>query len=264
MSLLKKSLLFNYTGISTDTLDVLIKNAFNGDFSQQPIGELEKHVKILDFYNMIDEKDELHISTPSSLIANKTIKIESISPIGDIIDEVDNKEIIIKNLISEGIIEVLPGLTYDKDEDEVPEESNIRVLTASNIDLSTGKLKFGNKMIHLRNDFPVNNYRNILIKKNDIIMSMSSGSLKQLGKVAYAEKDYEDLFVGGFLNIIRTTDEKLSKALYYRFMSKSFREFVFTKKGQNINNLKMNEIIAIPIKIPKDLELFEKKINEVK
>lgn len=260
ISWLKRSLLFNYAGASTDTLDVLIKNAFNGKFLQQPSGELEKHAKIVDFIDMINEKEVLHISTPSSLIANKTIQIESISPIGDIIDEFENEEIIMDDLIQDGKLAIFPGLTYDKDEDEVPEETNIRVLTASNIDLSTGKLKFGNKMIHLRNDFPIHNYGDISIQKNDIIMSMSSGSLKHLGKVAYAEKDYEDLLIGGFLHIIRTTDEKLSKALYYRFMSKSFREFVFTKKGQNINNLKMNEITSIRIRIPKDLESFEKKL----
>lgn len=258
ISWLKKSLLFNFSGTSHDTLDVLIKKAFKGDFSQCPIGELEKHAKIIDFLNLIDFSDTLHIANPSSFIANKTIAIESISPLGDFIDEIDNLEIIIDNFIKDGKIEIYPGLIYDKNEDEVPEETNIKVLTASNIDLSTGKLTFENKIIHLRKDFPINDYTKISIKKNDIIMSMSSGSLKHLGKVAYADKDYENLLVGGFLHIIRTKDENLSKALYYRFMSKSFRQFVFSKKGQNINNLKMTEITATPIKIPKDLKAFKK------
>lgn len=260
---LKKSLLYNFSGKSCDTLDVLIQNAFNDNYSQAPSGELEKHSKIINFLDIVNiSSDIIDIARPSSLIAKKMIEIKSISPFGDFIDEIENIEINLNEYINNGSIKILSGLNYDKDADEVPEETNIKVLTASNIDLTTGKLIFGNKMIHLRNDFSLEDKSDLQIKKNDIIMSMSSGSLKQLGKVAYAEKDYNKMLAGGFLNIIRVNDEKLSKALFYRFMSKSFREFVFSKKGQNINNLNMPEIIRNPIKIPRDLNLFNQMCLE--
>lgn len=255
---LKKSLLFNFSGKSNDTLDIFIKNAFENKFDKQISGELEKHAKIVDLNQNIDYSEVLHISTPSSLIANKTIEIKSISPYGDFIDTIDNEPCLISKYIENGEIQILSGLIYDKNQDEIPEESNVKVLTASNIDIKTGKLIFGNKMIHLREDFPINTYKNITIKKNDIIMSMSSGSLGHLGKVAFSYDNYENMMIGGFLNIIRVRDEKLACALYFRFMSKSFREYVFSKKGQNINNLNMSEIINSPINLPVDLEVFNK------
>lgn len=255
---LKKSLLFNYSGKSIDTLDIFIKNAFEGVFDKRITGELEKHAKIVNLNDNLDFSEVLHISTPSSLIASKTIEIKSISPYGDFIDSIDNSPIILSEFIDNGDIQILSGLVYDKNLDEVPEESNVKVLTASNIDIKTGSLIFGNKMIHLREDFPIKEYKNITIKKNDIIMSMSSGSLKHLGKVAFADKNYENIMIGGFLNIIRVKNEKLALALYFRFMSKSFREYVFSKKGQNINNLNMTEIVNSPINLPVDLDSFNK------
>lgn len=257
VSKLKKSLLFNFSGKSEDTLDVLIQNAFNRDFSQVPTGELEKHSKIIKFTDLVNlPSKNFQIARPSSFIAKETIEIKSISPFGDFIDEIANDEINLNEYINNGTVKILTGLLYDKNADEVPEETDIKVLTASNIDLATGKLIFGDKLVHLRKTYSLEDKKEIEIRKNDIIMSMSSGSLKHLGKVAYADKDYPKLLIGGFLNIIRTNNENLSKALFYRFMSKSFRTFVFSKKGQNINNLNMSEIIRIPIRIPHDLKEF--------
>ena len=107
--------------------------------------------------------------------------------------------------------------------------SNI-VLTASNINLQTGLLDTSTKLIYLREDYPVNN--DITIMKNDILISMSSGSLKHLGKVALITSD-EKMMAGGFLNIIRCNDEKLAVAIYYRLMSKRFRQFVFSKRSEH-------------------------------
>ena len=48
-----------------------------------------------------------------------------------------------------------------------------------------------------------------------------------------------------------------------RLMSKKFREYVFSKKGQNINNLNMIELSKLKIEIPKNLDEFynnEKRI----
>ena len=84
---------------------------------------------------------------------------------------------------------------------------------------------------------------------------MSSGSLKHLGKVAYIDSDSDNM-IGGFLNIIRCNDEKLAFALYNRMMSKKFREYVFSKKGQNINNLNITELSKQKITLPVELDKF--------
>lgn len=262
LSLLRKSLLYNFTNSNvTDTVSSFIKSAFNGDYSKVPSGELQKHLVIKETKSIVGFNDNFNIANPSSFLASKTIKIDSISPDGDFIDEYDSIETTIEELMDKEKIEIVSGLIYNKNQDEVPEETNIRVLTASNLSLRTGLIEFNEKMIHLRNDFQYDT--NLEIKKYDLIMAMSSGSLKHLGKLCLSLNDYPRLLIGGFLNILRIDSEELSYAIYYRLMSKVFREFVFSKKGQNINNLNMNEIKQIKIKIPKNLADFKEHARKI-
>ena len=259
---LKKSLMYNVENTNEIKLDSYIRKSYVGDFSLIITKELEKHLTVYDFNELLLTNDSLHIKKPSSILAKHTIKIDSISHIGDIIDSFESKQTRLIDLINNKEVIKFNGLNYDKDQDEVPQETNIKVLTASNMDLSTGKIVFGNKIIHLREDFDINKHKDILIKKYDLIICMSSGSLSHLGKIVIADKDYNNIFAGGFLNILRCNNKELAYALYYRFMSKSFREFVFSKKGQNINNLKMDEIIQINISLPTNLLDFYNKIKE--
>jgi type I restriction enzyme M protein len=213
---------------------------------------ISKYCTYIDAHEMFEDVKTNLISPPSKFLTTKTIKVESISPIGDLVDLYEHDSINLAKLIKEGKVKILPGLTYEK-QDEVPYRTSNIVLTASNINLQTGLLDTSTKLIYLREDFPVNN--DITIIKNDILISMSSGSLKHLGKVALISSD-EKMMAGGFLNIIRCNDEKLAVAIYYRLMSKRFRQFVFSKKGQNINNLSANEIQKIDLQLPTDLSAF--------
>lgn len=153
----------------------------------------------------------------------------------------------------------MSGLVYDKS-DEVPYQTDNVVLTASNIDLASGNLIFDTKLIYLIENF--NQNTNIFAKKGDIVISLSSGSLKHLAKVAYVNENTKYM-IGGFLGIIRCKDEKLSKAIYYRLLSKKFREYVFTKKGQNINNLGVNDLYNIALDIPNDIDSFLNEVNSL-
>lgn len=263
LSLLKQSLLYNFSGkLTNDKIDHYIRDAFLGKFDSVPSGELQKHLVIKDFSDVLNIQESYNISNPSSYLAQKTIKINSISPYGDFIDNYTCMETSLAELIKDKKVQTISGLIYNKTEDEVPEETQVRVLTASNLNLRTGLLEFGNKMIHLREDYPIDN--NLEIKEGDIIMCMSSGSLSHLGKVVLADKAYPKLLIGGFLNLIRANTKELALALYYRFMSQKFREYVFSKKGQNINNLKMGEIANIKINIPVDLTTFVNEVNKLK
>ncbi len=264
LSLLRQSLLYDFSSSGDqEKVDYYIKSAFDGNHSKQPSGELQKHLTIRETISLVTFNGVFNIANPSSVLASKTIKINSISPTGDFIDEFQSTETTIDRLINEGKIKIVPGLIYNKNQDEVPEETNIRVLTASNISLRTGLIEFNEKMIHLRNDYQFD--QTLEIKKHDLIMAMSSGSLKHLGKLCISLENYPNLLIGGFLNILRSENDALAYAVYFRLMSKVFREFVFSKKGQNINNLNMNEIKQIKIKLPSDLVEFKKRaIKEIK
>jgi hypothetical protein len=69
--------------------------------------------------------------------------------------------------------------------------------------------------------------------------------------------------IGGFLNIIRANSEELAYALFYRFMSRKFRDYVFSKKGQNINNLNIVELSGLSIDLPKDLKSFAEQVRSL-
>lgn len=266
LSLLQKSLLYDFDNKDNpEKVDYFIRLAFNNNFGSIPSGELAKHLVIKELKSIIENNDSFNLSNPSSLIASKTVKVVSISPSGDFIDNFDSREISIEELIINKQIQIVDGLLYNKNKDEIPEESKIRVLTASNLNLRTGKIEFNEKMIYLRDNFVFD--KTLEIKKYDLIMSMHSGSLKHLGKICISLKNYDGLLIGGFLNVLRLNSENLSYALYYRLMSKTFRKYVFSKKGQNINNLNMNEIKKIKILLPKDLNLFKhraiKELNKI-
>lgn len=223
------------------------------DFSDK---ELKKYATTITLGELFQNASGKYMmSAPSKFLTHNTIKIESICPYGDVIDEYEHIDTTLDNLIKNGEVEIIPGLVYSKDQ-EVPYKTDKTVLTASNIDIKTGKLTFDTKLIYLNENYTPDLTKQI--KKNDIVISMSSGSLKHLGKVAFIENDAEDM-IGGFLNIIRCKDEKLAFALYNRMMSKKFREYVFSKKGQNINNLNMSELSKQKISLPTDLDKFYKE-----
>lgn len=240
-----------------------LASVIHGEFINKKIDfsdtELRKYAVKIPFSDLfIDNEQKFFINSPSKFLTHKTIKIESICPYGDVIENYELKPISLSELEKDKKIKLISGLTYAKDE-EVPYKTNNTVLTASNIDIKTGRLTFETKLVYLNENYKIDN--EVQVRKNDIIISMSSGSLKHLGKVALIDENRSDM-VGGFLHIIRCEDEKLSFALYNRLMSKKFREYVFSKKGQNINNLNMTELSKMTILLPKDIDKFYK--NEKK
>jgi hypothetical protein len=172
----------------------------------------------MDLVDVYQTGGDYIIKNPSSLLAEKTIKIESISPHGDFIDDFESRELTLGELVSKGEVIIGSGLIYSKTDDEVPQETQVRVLTASNMSLRTGRLEFGSKMIHLREDYPIAS--NYTVQESDIIICTSSGSLRHLGKVSWASQNYTGLLIGGFLSLIRAKDRRLGLAIYYRLMSK--------------------------------------------
>lgn len=195
-------------------------------------------------------------------MASPNIIVESLSPIGDLIDDFANKDISLAELLETEEVNYLSGLTYTKN-DEVPRHTSKRVLTASNIDRHNAKLILTGKLIYLREDYPIS--VPLMPQPNDIIISNASGSLGHLGKVCLIETNVEAM-IGGFLSILRFKSQYLSKAIFYRLLSLPFRQFVARLKDQNINNMNLNEINKFKLTVPVDLKAFydQAKIQETK
>lgn len=201
--------------------------------------------------NELTANKSLTINNPSGYFESETLSIESNSPFGDFITQVECEPMSFENLMKSGRVHYHSGLTYSKEID-VPRKTKNRLLTASNLDLRTGKLIF-DKIIYLKENYPLP--PEIKPRQGDIIISNASGSLKHLGKCVYVVEDV-DAVIGGFLAIIRPENEYLGKALFYRLLSREFRTFVASLKDQNINNLNLSELFTFRFQLPNDLKAF--------
>lgn len=179
----------------------------------------------------------------------------SSSPHGDFIDEMSGRTVTLVELEETGLVNLVKGATYAK-EQEVPRATATRILTASNVDRITRTLTF-ETFRYLRSDAGMNDV--MKPRPNDIVMTVASGSLRHLGKIAVAQ-DAIDAHVGGFLIIVRTTDEAVRKILEYNFLSARFRRFVLGLKEQNINNLTITKLRSFPIHFPDDTAAFEQEL----
>ena len=160
------------------------------------------------------------------------------------------------------VCEIIRGITYDKTEQTTEKTQNI-VLTADNITLNnTFELS---KMIYLKQDFIGD--KNKILRKNDIFMCFSSGSLKHIGKVAFINKDTE-YYAGGFMGILRSRFN--AKFVFYTIANDDFKQKLENSAtGSNINNLssKINDL-KIPLppleaqeSIVQAIESVESKIH---
>ena len=252
LEILERKHLYSETDLNDNTkINSHILSNFNGRTIEIP-SVLKKHINYIDTTKLI-EKGNLIINNPSKYFESDNYIIETNSPLGDFIDEFEQETINLSDLIEKKEIEHFGGIVYSK-QSEVPYKTNKKVITASNMDLRTGKLIFGEKIIYLQDDYELPEH--IKPKTNDIIISNSSGSLKHLGKVVFVDKDYNDSVIGGFLSILRCKDDKLSRAIFYRMLSLPFRKYVSSLRGQNINNMDLEKLKSFKFEIPKDLDKF--------
>jgi type I restriction enzyme M protein len=214
---------------------------------------LSNNLRLKNLSEIIGNNDSLVIDNPSKHFESQHISLDSISPHGDFIDSYKLHEVSLSQLIEEDKLLFTTGLTYNKSL-ETPRKTENKVITASNISLERGILDLKAKSIYLRNDFNIPS--KYIPQEGDIIISNSSGSLKHLGKVAWVSKGLKNIAIGGFLGVFRFKDKKLAKAIYYRLMSKGFREHVVGFRGSNINNLDLEKIKGFCFKVPHDLDKF--------
>jgi type I restriction enzyme M protein len=138
------------------------------------------------------------------------------------------------------------GVVFDKT-DESQTETDLKILTASNIDLASKSVVF-EKSKSLKKSVSLNPKEQL--KKGDIFICTSSGSLNHLGKFAFIENDLP-YWAGGFCAILRSNDFTIQKYIAIILGNlPEYRNFVEGFSGQNINNLKLSDLWQFKIPSP--------------
>jgi len=198
----------------------------------------------ISYQNLIDMLtfDRVDFEKHISLSAKKKVKIDS-----------KWEQVRLRDLTN-----YVQGLIYSKADESNSDTSKI-ILTASNIDLKTKKLKIEKSRF-------LNESKNVddkyLIKKSDIFICTSSGSKKHLGKSILIKEDYKNHIFGGFCAVLRENG-KISNSLLNQFLQlNEFKNYAIGDGGQNINNLKREHLLDFKIPLPPK-EIQEKIIAEI-
>ena len=195
---------------------------------------------------------------PDNTIENRTFKTTFTKVSGNRLDPFFNRPELFESQLAverghfntiriREVCSLVRGVTYSQ-MDECSIETDIRILRANNIDLLTNELDFSS-IRFLRNDFRISELNKL--KRNDILMSIASGSKDHVGKVAFIENDMPYYF-GGFMAVLRMKQIQFSpKFLFYFLQSKAFRRVLFRHLGgTNINNLNYSMISGINLPHP--------------
>ncbi|MEI6435962.1 MAG: N-6 DNA methylase, partial [Bacteroidota bacterium] len=149
------------------------------------------------------------------------------------------------------------GVTFDKTQQSFTQTSKI-ILTASNINLESGKITL-DSLIYLNENVPLDS--SFQLKKNDVFICTSSGSLSHLGKSAFINEDL-DYYFGGFCGVLRGGDGLIQKFISIILShSIEFKSFVSQFNGMNINNLRLTELMKFKIPVPPG-KIIEKLLYE--
>lgn len=143
------------------------------------------------------------------------------------------------------LVDVIGGVSY------TPEDissSGIRIIRGGNIQ--------GNFVVFRDDDvFLPDKYKNCdnTLRKGDIVLVASTGSVEALGRTATIWDDMENVQIGAFLRILRPKQPKhaalisawLSSVYYFRYIR-------LIAKGTSINNISISHIKGFKIPIPTD------------
>ena len=89
-----------------------------------------------------------------------------------------------------------------------------------------------------------------MVKKNDIVIAASSGSIEVVGKAARAREDFDGSF-GAFCKVLRPSKEVNPAYFSHFFQTPEYRRRVsFLAAGANINNLRNGDLDNLEIPLP--------------
>jgi type I restriction enzyme S subunit len=143
------------------------------------------------------------------------------------------------------VAELVRGVSYKKNEADInPREGLIPILRANNI-------QNGNLVLHDLVYVPTDKVKEKqLIKQGDIIVAMSSGSKKLVGKSGVCDKRITASF-GTFCGLIRAKSNCYPRYLGWFTQSKYYTDTISNlSKGVNINNLKPAHFEELQIPLP--------------
>jgi type I restriction enzyme S subunit len=148
------------------------------------------------------------------------------------------------------VFEVIRGVSYKKnDASDGPVEGSVPVLRANNIG---NGINFDD-LVYV----PRDNIRDEqLVRRGDILIAMSSGSKRLVGKAAPIITDFIGAF-GAFCGIIRNKSTIPDEVLALYFQSPQYTSWVTAAgRGIGINNLGRSDLDSLPVPTP---PLFEQK-----
>jgi len=145
----------------------------------------------------------------------------------------------------EEFFRLIRGVTYGKsDSRRTPESDFVPLLRAHNIQdvgINTDELVFVHKPLVAEEQ---------MVRRGDILIAMSSGSSKLVGKAAQAAADMDYCF-GAFCAVARPWVSAYSLFLAFIFSTPYYRSFVASEgKGIGINNLTTGALTNFPIPLP--------------
>lgn len=142
------------------------------------------------------------------------------------------------------IAELFRGINYTKDvASNSPFNDSLPILRGNNIndELNFEDLVYVPKSLIKKEQ---------LVRKDDIIFAMSSGSKHLVGKSAVAKDDFNGSY-GAFCALLRVSNEVYKKYVSLVFKGNSYRKLISEiAKGTNINNLKREHILDFEIPLP--------------
>jgi len=137
------------------------------------------------------------------------------------------------------------GVTYNKSL-EVSEDG-YKILRANNITVEFSRLNFDD-VKQISKEAKVKDVQKLF--KNDILISVASGSREHVGKVAFIDEDI-DFYFGGFMAVIRTEKLVNPRYMFHILRSHYFSQFLETTfASATINNLSNGVLKGFQIPIP--------------
>jgi type I restriction enzyme S subunit len=142
------------------------------------------------------------------------------------------------------IAKLFRGINYTKDvASNIPFQEGLPILRGNNIN---GELNFDD-LVYVPKALIK---KEQLIRKDDIIFAMSSGSKHLVGKSAVAKDDFNGSY-GAFCALLRICEDVNKKYVSYVFKGSSYRKLISEiAKGTNINNLKREHILDFELPLP--------------
>lgn len=140
----------------------------------------------------------------------------------------------------------LRGVSYSKDEvTSFPTKDYVPILRANNID--DDELNYED-LVYVPKGRVVAKQ---LLQKGDVVIAMSSGSKKVVGKGAQLKKDWIGSF-GAFCGVLRPNLDKVNQDYFgYYFGSTTYRKYISdVSAGTSINNLKNEHFENISFPLP--------------